>query len=142
MLLTQQLWEIEVQMQKKKYSICDVFSLYVVNIQHLWEIEVMFYKGNVFQMWKKNYGIFVSTNISGKWWKLISVFCEKQLIAGELFSTVLRYSQFRKNTVFALKFAKDLFRLYVVKARLVRTGGHVLQTFVFRMWKKNYSFFS
>ena len=68
-------------------------------------------------------------------------FCEKQLISGELFSTVLRDSQFRKNTVFALKFAKDLFRLYVVKARLVRTGGHVLQMFVFRMWKKNYSFF-
>ena len=43
--------------------------------------------------------------------------------------------------VFALKFAKDLFRLYIVKARLVRTGGHVLQMFVFRMRKKNYSFF-
>ena len=69
-------------------------------------------------------------------------FCEKQLISGELFSTVLQDSQFRKNTVFALKFTKDLFRLYVVKARLMRTGGYVLQMFVFRMREKNYIFFS
>ena len=68
-------------------------------------------------------------------------FCEKQLISGELFSTVLQDSQFRKNMVFALKFAKDLFRLHVVKARLVRTVCHVWQMFVFRMRKKNYSFF-
>ena len=39
----------------------------------------MFYKGNVFQMWKKKYSIFASTKISGKGWKLILVFVKNSL---------------------------------------------------------------